>query len=67
MDKILNTIGNLLALGGILICGITVLARLMGSFFLVGFELKVWFIVGVGVLVTAVLAKVQVLILRQQR
>lgn len=67
MDKILDTIGNLLALAGILICAFTVLTRLMDSYFIAGFELKVWFLVGVGALVTAVLAKVQVLLLRQQR
>ena len=67
MDKIFDSIGNLLALAGILICAFTVLTRLMGSYFIAGFELKVWFLVGIGVLVTALLAKVQVLLLRQQR
>jgi hypothetical protein len=64
MDKILNAIGNLLALSGILICAITVLTRLAGSYYLAGFELKVWFLVGVGLMVAAALAKLQVLIIR---
>ncbi|TVS10644.1 MAG: hypothetical protein EA417_18810 [Gammaproteobacteria bacterium] len=66
MDKILDAAGNLLALAGIIVCSITVLARLMGTFFLAGFELKVWFLVGIGILVTALLAKVQVLLIRQR-
>lgn len=67
MDRIFDALGNLLALTGILILGAAGLTRLIGAYFLAGFDLRLWFLVGVGILVVAVLAKLQVLLLRQQR
>lgn len=64
MQNSIETIGNIAAVVGILLCGLAGLARLTGSFNLMDFDPITIFIGGVGIMVFAVLAKVEALLRR---
>jgi len=64
MTALLDRVGTVLAVVGLLVCAVAVFTRLGGAFYLAGFELGVLFNGGIALLIMAVLAKVQVLIFR---
>ena len=57
MEKILTWVGNLAAAVGVLACLVAGAVRLAGAYRIVGFELKTLFMVGTGLMVMGVLAK----------
>ena len=59
MDKIFNISGSILAVIGVMICLISGVARLSGSYYLLGFEVMTVFVGGTGVMVMACLAMLQ--------
>ena len=64
----LNTIkyaGNSFAVIGLLLCLTAGLARIFGSFYLIGFEALTLFNVGTTLLIAACLAKIQLIELRK--
>lgn len=67
MDRQLDFVGTALAVLGMLVCVVTVLTRLSGSFYLAGFELGPVLLGGIVLLLVAVLAKLQVLLWRSSR
>ncbi|MBK1674397.1 hypothetical protein CKO35_14040 [Ectothiorhodospira shaposhnikovii] len=64
MEKILDFAGTLIALLGIATCLASTGTWLMGDYYLLGLELIVILTGGIGLLVTAILFKVQVLVMR---
>lgn len=61
MDKLIETVGNVVAVLGILVCLAAGAARLGENWYVVGFQAMVLFNVGVGLMVTACLAKLHVM------
>ena len=61
MNKLIEIVGNVVAILGILTCLAAGLARLAGSWYLVGFETMVLFNVGIGLMVMGCLARLHVL------
>jgi hypothetical protein len=59
-----NMAGSVCALLGILICAVAAAVRLSGSFYLGGIAVGVVFNAGIGLLVLAILLKVEALIHR---
>lgn len=59
MDKILEIIGNVAAVAGILTCLIAGVARIGGSYHLLGFEAVTLFIGGISLMLMGCLAKLQ--------
>jgi hypothetical protein len=59
MERLLTWIGNLVAAAGVLACLVAGVVRLAGAYRLVGFELKTLFMVGTGLMVMGILAKLQ--------
>jgi len=57
MKNLLAVAGNVTALAGVLICLIAGATRLVGSFYVLGYEAMTLFNVGVALMVTACLAK----------
>ena len=64
MPKILQQIANLAAILGSLLCAVAGGARLVGSFHVANYEAMTLFNVGVGLMVFAVLVKLEVLLRR---
>lgn len=60
-QQILTIAGNAAAILGIVLCGVTGLARLTGTFFLAGMELGTLFLGGIALMVLACLVKLHVL------
>jgi len=61
MDRLIQLIGNIAALVGILICAIAGGVRLSGSFYVIGYEGKTLFLAGIALMVMACLAKLHLL------
>jgi type IV secretory pathway VirB2 component (pilin) len=61
MDRIIEIAGNLAGFAGLLLCAIGGFSRVTGHFHVLGFESMTIFIGGIGLMVAAVLAKLQVL------
>jgi hypothetical protein len=59
MERLLAWVGNLAAAAGVLVCLITGVVRLGGAYRIVGFELETLFMVGIGLMVMGILAKLQ--------
>ena len=57
MERILTCVGNLAAAAGVLACLVAGIVRLGGAYRIVGFELKTLFMVGTGLMVMGILAK----------
>jgi hypothetical protein len=60
MNKAINWIGNAAGILGVLMCIGTVVMRLGGTYVIAGFGVESGFEVGVGLMVFACLAKLQV-------
>lgn len=65
MDKALEIIGNAAAVAGILTCLIAGLARISGSYHLLGFEAVTLFIGGISLMLMGCLAKLQQMSMKQ--
>lgn len=61
MTKLIEVVGNILAVVGILVCLVAGIARMMTNWYLMGFESLTIFTVGMGLMLMACLAKLQVL------
>jgi hypothetical protein len=59
MEKLLNFAGNVAAVVGIAFCLFAGVVRLVGTYGIVGFELKTLFTVGIGFMAVGILAKLQ--------
>ena len=59
MQQLLTLSGHIAAVLGILLCVASGLARVSGSYHLAGYEATTLFMVGVGMMVFACLAKLQ--------
>ena len=57
MNKLIEIVGNIVAVLGILVCLGSGLARLAGTWYVVGFQTMVLFNVGIGLMVAGCLAK----------
>ena len=66
-ENLLRLIGNLLGVGGALVCAIAGGARLAGGFHLVGLEAMTLFVVGIGLLASGCFVKLHVLEQRLQQ
>ena len=60
-----NTLGNVAAGFGLLVCLLAGLWRIMGNYYMMGFQIITLFSVGISFVVVAILFKVETLI-RQQ-
>lgn len=65
MKEMVNTLGNVAAGFGLLVCLLAGLWRIMGNYYMMGFQIITLFSVGVSFVVVAILFKVETLI-RQQ-
>ena len=61
MSKLLETVGNVAAVLGILVCLVSGLSRLAGTWYMAGFQAMVLFNVGIGLMVMGCLAKLHLL------
>lgn len=61
MKRTLEGLGNVAGLGGVTICAVAGIARIVGFIHLGGFELMTLFIGGMGLMLGACLAKLHVL------
>lgn len=59
MAKIVDVTGNALGIAGILICLLAGVSRVVGNYYLLGFETITLFIGGISIMVAACLAKLQ--------
>jgi hypothetical protein len=59
MDKLLDLVGNIAAVLGMLVCLVAGLFRLSGSYYVFGFEAVTLFTGGIALMVFACLAKLQ--------
>jgi len=59
MERLLTWAGNLAAAAGVLACLVAGVVRLGGAYRIPGFELKTLFMVGIGLMVMGILAKLQ--------
>lgn len=59
MDKLIEMAGNISAVFGILICMVSGLTRVTGSFYVMGYESMTLFIGGMGLMLVGCLAKLQ--------
>jgi len=64
MKEFLNGLGSAAAVFGMLVCLIAGVSRVMGSYYLMGFQANTLFSVGISFLVLAILLKVETLIQR---
>jgi hypothetical protein len=64
MNKLISTAGDVAAVVGILLCVVTGVARLFGTYAIAGLGTMVLFTVGVGLMVFACLAKLHLLTVR---
>lgn len=61
MAKYISIIGNITGIAGILICIVAGLSRLVGAYFLLGFQTVTLFIAGIALMVMACLAKLHLI------
>ena len=61
MNKLIEIVGNIVAVVGILACLAASMARLGSSWYVAGFQTMALFTVGVGLMVMGCLAKLHVL------
>jgi type IV secretory pathway VirB2 component (pilin) len=66
MNRAIEHLGNSAAALGILFCVIAGAARVTGLFYIVGFEVMTLFVVGMGLMLMACLAKLHLLSARAQ-
>lgn len=61
MYKLINHLGSVVGLLGVLVCAVSGLARISGSFYLGGYAATTLFSAGVGMMVLACLLKLEAL------
>jgi hypothetical protein len=61
MNQVIDIIGNVVGVSGILICLLAGVVRISGSFYVFGFEAVTLFIGGTSLMVAACLAKLHLL------
>ncbi|MDX2463103.1 MAG: hypothetical protein QNK31_01205 [Porticoccus sp.] len=61
MQKLLEMLGNIIALSGVLVCLVAGITRASGGSFVGNFEAMTLFMVGVGVMVFSCLLKLELL------
>jgi membrane protein YdbS with pleckstrin-like domain len=61
MNNFIETLGNILAVVGILVCLVIGVIRVSGTYLFFGHEPMTWFVGGIALMVTACLAKLHVL------
>jgi type IV secretory pathway VirB2 component (pilin) len=59
MEKIIETLGNVVAVAGVLICVVAGVLRVTGNFYLLGYETMTLFVGGMGLMLMGCLAKLQ--------
>ena len=64
MNRLIGIVGNVAAVAGILLCALTIAARILGIYELAGIDVISLFTVGIGIMVFACLAKLHVLTAR---
>ena len=64
MDSIYGVAGSLAGAAGALICLVAVVGRIMGNYYIAGFEAVTLFLLGTGLMVFAVLVQMQRLLRR---
>ena len=64
MNKLIGIAGNLAAVAGILLCVLTIAARMLGIYEIAGIDLIALLTVGIAMMVFACLAKLHVLTVR---
>ncbi len=57
--KHLALIGSVVGWAGVLVCGVSGLVKLLGSYYFLGMETQTIFIVGIGLIATGILAKLE--------
>lgn len=60
--KIIKIVGDLLVLAGLLVCVAPVVTRMMGNYYLLGFELTTVLLGGIALLLLACVARLELLI-----
>ena len=66
MQQLLGLTGSIAAIFGILLCAVSGLARLTGSYYLAGYENTTLFTVGTGLMVFACLVKLEALLVQSR-
>jgi membrane protein YdbS with pleckstrin-like domain len=61
MNNFIETLGNILAVVGILVCLVIGVIRVSGTYLFFGHEPMTWFVGGIALMVMACLAKLHVL------
>ncbi|MCG5517384.1 MULTISPECIES: hypothetical protein [unclassified Ectothiorhodospira] len=64
MDTLINTLGTLIGLAGLIVCAAVGATWFMGEYYLLGLELLVVLSGGIALMVAAILFKAQVLVMR---
>ena len=64
MNKLIGIAGNLAAVAGVLVCVLTIAARILGIYEIAGVDAIALFTVGIGMMVFACLAKLHLLTVR---
>ena len=67
MNKLIGISGNVAAVAGVLLCVLTIAARILGAYEMAGIDMISLFTVGTGMMVFACLAKLHVLTVRTGR
>ena len=61
MQKLFEVIGNIAVVAGLLLCLVAGGTRVMGQFYLLGYEAMTLFVGGIGLMVAACLAELHLL------
>lgn len=64
MGKLIEVAGNIVGVIGLLVCLVSGGTRVMGQFYLLGYEAMTLFVGGIGLMVAACLAKLHLLATR---
>lgn len=64
MQKLIEVAGNIAGVIGLLVCLVSGGTRVMGQFYLLGYEAMTLFVGGIGLMVAACLAKLHLLATR---
>lgn len=62
MKQILSYTGTLAGIAGVLLCATSGIARVLGEYYLSGYEATTLFSVGIGIMVFACLVKLEILL-----
>ena len=65
MNKYIELVGNIAAIIGVVVCLAAGIIRLVGNYFIFGFETQTLFLVSIAIMVFACLAKLHLLSVKQ--